>query len=289
MTNTTTSSLMGVKLCFYGAGSMAEAIVRGLAEPKLADPANITVMNRQNADRLRELAARYGVVPADTDDKKNAALSTADVVVLGMKPKDAAGAIRALKPTLSPEQLVVSLIAGLSISTIHQLLGRDQPIVRTMPNTSSTIGLGATGISFSASVSPERRALALEMFGAIGMTAVVDEPLIEAVNGVSGSGPAYAYYLMEAMIDAGIRLGLTPEAAKALTVQTVRGAAEMVLVTGEDPGELRRKVTSPNGTTQAAIETLERFEFPEAMNQAIVRCAARAKEMGDAIRAEAMK
>ena len=268
---------------------MAEAILRGLVEPKLAEPGSISVMNRQNAERLRELASRYGVVPAGTDDKKIEALTSADVVVLGMKPKDAATAIKALKPLLRPEQLVVSLIAGLSISTIHQLLGREQPVVRTMPNTSSTIGLGATGISFSEAVSAERRELALAMFGAIGMTAVVEEPLIEAVNGVSGSGPAYVYYLMEAMIDAGVKLGLTPEAAKALTVQTVRGAAEMVLATGENPGELRRKVTSPNGTTQAAIETLDRFDFREGMNQAILRCAERAREMGEAIREEAVK
>ena len=289
MTNPTHSPLRGVRLCFYGAGSMAEAILRGLVEPKLAEPGSISVLNRQNADRLRELSSRYGVVPADTDDKKNAALTAADVIVLGMKPKDAAAAIKALKPLLRPEQLIVSLVAGLSISTVHQLLGREQPVVRTMPNTSSTIGLGATGISFSSSVTAENRELALAMFGAVGMTAVVEEPLIEAVNGVSGSGPAYVYYLMEAMIDAGVKLGLTPEAAKTLTVQTVRGAAEMVLAIGESPEELRRKVTSPNGTTEAAIRTLERFDFREGMNQAIVRCAERAREMGDAIRDEAAK
>ncbi|MFB9275219.1 pyrroline-5-carboxylate reductase [Cohnella cellulosilytica] len=289
MTNPTHSPLRGVRLCFYGAGSMAEAILRGLVEPKLAEPGSISVLNRQNADRLRELSSRYGVVPADTDDKKNAALTAADVIVLGMKPKDAAAAIKALKPLLRPEQLIVSLVAGLSISTVHQLLGREQPVVRTMPNTSSTIGLGATGISFSSSVTAENRELALAMFGSVGMTAVVEEPLIEAVNGVSGSGPAYVYYLMEAMIDAGVKLGLTPEAAKTLTVQTVRGAAEMVLATGESPEELRRKVTSPNGTTEAAIRTLERFDFREGMNQAIVRCAERAREMGEAIRDEAAK
>lgn len=158
-----------------------------------------------------------------------------------------------------------------------------------MPNTSSTIGLGATGISFSESVNDEQRNLALTMFNAVGLSAVVEEPLIEAVNGVSGSGPAYVYYLMEAMIDAGVQLGLSPEAAKDLTVQTVRGAAEMVFSTGENPGELRRKVTSPNGTTQAAIETLDRFAFQEGLNKAILRCAERAREMGDAIRAEAIK
>ncbi|MBW5446580.1 pyrroline-5-carboxylate reductase [Cohnella sp. CFH 77786] len=266
---------------------MAEAILRGLTEARLASPERITVMNRQNGDRLVELQRRYGVVPAVQDHAKQEALRNADVIVLGMKPKDSAGALRALAPLLRPGQLIVSAIAGLSIGTIGTLLGDGRAIVRTMPNTSSTIGLGATGISFSSEVSPAQRELALAMFGAVGINAVVEEPLIEAVNGVSGSGPAYVYYLMEAMIDAGMNLGLSPEAARELTVQTVLGAAEMVRQTGENPAELRRKVTSPGGTTQAAIETLERYRFQEGMNAAILRCAERAREMGEAIRAEA--
>jgi pyrroline-5-carboxylate reductase len=267
---------------------MAEAILRGIVETKLSDPKNITVMNRQNADRLLQLEQQYGVVPATTETTKNQKLSSADVVILGMKPKDSADAIKALRSILRPDQLIISVIAGLSISTIHQLLGRQQPVVRTMPNTSSTIGLGATGISYSDSVTSDQRQLALFIFNAVGLTAVVEEPLIDTVNGVSGSGPAYVYYLMEAMIEAGVQLGLSPEAAKELTVQTVRGAAEMVLSTGENPGDLRRKVTSPNGTTQAAIETLDQFAFKEGLNKAIVRCVERAQVMGEAIRAEAV-
>ncbi|WP_373229657.1 pyrroline-5-carboxylate reductase [Cohnella sp.] len=288
MSDQLSSSSSGLSLCFYGAGAIAEAILRGLIESKLANPKQISVMNRQNADRLQELNRLYDIVPAATDMEKNIALGSSDVIILGMKPKDSADALKALQPLLRPEQLIISVIAGLSISTIHELLGRPQPVVRTMPNTSSTIGLGATGISFSESVSTKQRELAHAMFQAIGITAIVDEPLIEAVNGVSGTGPAYVYYLMEAMISAGIELGLTPEAAKELTVQTVRGAAEMVKATGESPSDLRRKVTSPNGTTQAALEVLEQFSFQQGMNKAIIRCAERAKEMGEAIRAEAV-
>ncbi|MFC5467713.1 pyrroline-5-carboxylate reductase [Cohnella suwonensis] len=276
------------KLCFYGAGSMAEALLRGMTAANLTAPSNITVMNRQNADRLHELQRTYGVVPAPTEAAKQDALRTADIILLSMKPKDSAEAIRALKPLLRPDQLLVSVIAGLSIDTIHQLLGNAQPVARTMPNTSSTIGLGATGISFSDAANESQRAFAIAMFEAVGLASVVEEPQIEAVNGVSGSGPAYVYYVMEAMIQAGVELGLTEEAAKLLTAQTVKGAAEMVMSTGENPGELRRKVTSPNGTTQAAIETLDRYAFQEAMNKAIHRCAERAREMGDAIRSEAV-
>ncbi|MFC5699948.1 pyrroline-5-carboxylate reductase [Cohnella faecalis] len=289
MSAVTSSPLGNATIYFYGAGSMAEAIFRGLVEGKLTAPERITVSNRQNAERLRELESRYGVIGAGDDTAKQRGLKEADVVVLGMKPKDAAAAIRSLAPLLRPDQLIVSVIAGLPIATIEQLLGGKRPIARTMPNTSSTIGLGATGISFSDSVTSTHRELTLAMFDAVGMTSVVEEPLIEAVNGVSGSGPAYVYYLMEAMIQAGVELGLTPEAARDLTIQTVRGASEMVRLTGEDPAELRRKVTSPNGTTQAAIETLESFSFQEGMNKAIVRCAERARELGAAIREEASK
>lgn len=285
---TVVSPLHNVNICFFGAGSMAEAILRGLTETNVADAGKITVMNRQNEGRLRELNDRYGVVPAVSPESRADALSGSDVIVLGMKPKDAAEALLSLKPLLREEQILVSLIAGLSIETMEKLIGRKQPIVRTMPNTSSTIGLGATGISFSEAVSPQGRELSLAMFDAVGMTTVVEEPLLETVTAVSGSGPAYIYYMMEAMISAGVAQGLTPEAARELTVQTVRGAAEMVRLTGEAPAELRRKVTSPNGSTQAAIETLERLQFTEAVHQAMARCAERAQEMGQAIAEQAL-
>ncbi|WP_080840998.1 pyrroline-5-carboxylate reductase [Cohnella massiliensis] len=277
------SPLANVDLCFYGAGSMAEAIVRGLTATGAASPERMTVLNRQNAARLAELRQLYGVRPAATDAEKRQALAGAGVIVLCMKPKDAAEALLGLKSFLREDQLIVSVIAGLSIETIQLLLGRPQPVVRTMPNTSSTIGLGATGLSFSETVAAEGRALALAMFDAVGMTTVVEERLMETVTAVSGSGPAYIYYMMEAMIAAGVAQGLSPEAAHALTVQTVRGAAEMVRQTGESPADLRRKVTSPNGTTQAAIETMDRLGFVETVGRALDRCAARAAEMGQAI------
>lgn len=287
MNNFANAPLGQANLIFYGAGSMAEAILRGLIEARSANPKRITVANRQNSERLRALQQQYGIVPAEGDAAKRDALSSADVIVLGMKPKDAAAALRLLAPILRPEQLIVSVIAGLSIGTIEALLGPGRAIARTMPNTSSTIGLGATGISLSPAVTSRQREMTLAMFRAVGITAVVDEAQIEAVNGVSGSGPAYVYYLMEAMIAAGQQLGLSTQSARDLTVQTVLGAAEMVRQTGEFPSELRRKVTSPGGTTQAALETLDRHRFQEAIQEAIMNCAQRAREMGEAIQREA--
>lgn len=288
-TSTTSTALGSMRLCFYGAGSMAEAIVRGLIGQGLTTPNQIGMLNRQNAERLSELNERYGVETAGEDAAKQDMIRKADIIFLAPKPKDAAGVLEQLRDTLSPNQLIVSVIAGLSIRTIEQLLGRPMAIVRTMPNTSSTIGLGATGISYSESVTAEQRTISEAMFQAVGLTAVVDEPLLDVVTGVSGSGPAYIYYMMESMIAGGVKLGLAAEAARELTVQTVLGAAEMVRLTGEQPADLRRKVTSPNGTTQAALETLDAHQFSTGVERAVARAAERAGELGADIERSALK
>jgi pyrroline-5-carboxylate reductase len=269
-------------ICFYGAGSMAEAIVRGLIERQIASPDQISMMNRTNAGRLQELTERYGVRTGNRPEDKEAFLREADIIVLAMKPKDAIDALQSASQLID-RQLIISVIAGLSISTMRKAIGQSVAIARTMPNTSSTIGLGATGISFSKAVNVEQKSSALSMFQAIGIVHEVDEAQLDMVTGVSGSGPAYVYYFMEQMIAAGIEGGLSEEAAKQLTVQTVVGAAQMVVHTGEEPAQLRRKVTSPNGTTQAALETLDQLHFPEAVRKAVKRAAERAGEMGQAI------
>lgn len=281
-------SLSNATITFIGAGSMAEAIVRGLVSNKNDNPARITMINRQDTERLKSLHERYGVSYAADEVGKYRAVAEADVVVVAFKPKDAIEGLRALSRQLKPTTLLVSVIAGLSIPTMETVLGTSgQPIARTMPNTSSSIGLGATGISFSADTNAEQQKLAVDMFASTGIVSVVEESKLDIVTGVSGSGPAYIYYMMEAMIEGGIRGGLTPEAAKQLTVQTVLGAAKMVELTGEEPAELRRKVTSPGGTTQAAIETLDRHDFADGVAKAVLRSAERAGELGAAISSQA--
>ncbi|WP_152393890.1 pyrroline-5-carboxylate reductase [Paenibacillus guangzhouensis] len=274
------TTIAGQQICFYGAGSIAEAIVRGLLDKNIATPEQITLLNRQNQIRLQELEARYHVQTTNEQAAKEQALRDASIIVLAMKPKDAAEALLEIRPLVNPQQLIISVIAGLSIGTMQELLDAHNPIVRTMPNTSSTIGLGATGMCFSSSVNAIQQQIALNMFEAIGVVSIVEENQMDIVTGVSGSGPAYVYYLIESMIAAGIHGGLSNEQARNLTIQTLIGAAHMVQSTGEDPAELRRKVTSPGGTTQAAIETLQSFHFTEALMTAIQRAADRAGEMG---------
>lgn len=283
MSQLTQTNIASLQICFYGAGSMAEAIARGIINKELIKANRISMLNRQNADRLTELNERYGVQTILQGKENESYLREADIIFLAMKPKDAAEAIAGIKDIISPNQLIISIIAGLSIQSIDKLLGGHAAVVRAMPNTSSTIGLGATGISYSDRVSAQQTLLTEAIFSSVGINAVVDESLQQAVTGVSGSGPAYVYYFMESMIESAIKLGFSEAAAKELVVQTVLGAAEMVRHTGEEPAELRRKVTSPNGTTQAAIELMQANDFAGTIQKGVSRSAERAGELGAAI------
>ncbi len=230
-----------LKIAFNGAGSMAEAIIRGLIEKGVMKPQQIFALNNSNTKRLESLKSRYGIHASNEPATKVDYLKSADIIVMAMKPKDAAAAFQYLGTVIPDDVMLVSVIAGMSISTMQELLQRRIPIVRTMPNTSSTIGLGATGVSYSGSVTSEQQELARTLFQAIGIVAEVEEPMLETVTGVSGSGPAYVYYFIEAMVKAGVEGGLSPESALELTVQTVLGAAQMVKHTMEDPAVLRKK------------------------------------------------
>lgn len=274
------SPLAHIDICFIGAGSMAEAIIRGLLNEKKTSPARISVVNRHDQNRLTELHHQYGVRVAVDPATKHEYIRQADMIVLAMKPNQTADALQPLADFISPQQMVVSVIAGLSVAALQRMLGKPVPIARSMPNTSSTIGLGATGVSFSEEIKAEQRRLAIDLFESIGVTHPVAETQLDIVTGLSGSGPAYIYYIIEAMIEAGVAGGLSEQVARSLTVQTVLGAAQMVNETGEDPGILRRKVTSPGGTTEAALALLEERGVADSMKHAVNRAAERAQELG---------
>lgn len=275
--------LTNKKIAFIGAGSMAEAIIRGLVQQNIAKPGQIYAVNRSNRTQLEAMCKQYGIHAALEPGEKEAFIRGADIVVIAMKPKDVRKAFEEFSGWLRKDQLLVSVVAGLSVDTISLLVPEGMPVARTMPNTSSTIGMGATGLCCSEQMSEEQKNMAVALFKATGSVYVVSEDMMNMVNGISGSGPAYVYYFMEAMIAHGIAGGLTPILARDLTVQTVLGAAAMVKATGEEPAELRRKVTSPNGTTQAAIEIFEQQGLPEIIGAGIRRCVERAAEIGASI------
>jgi pyrroline-5-carboxylate reductase len=276
------------KIAFIGGGSMAEAIIKGLLDRGQTTVGNLFVLQRSVRPVLQSVVTEPAIVPVVEPAAKVAAVRQANIVVLAVKPKDVAAAIAELREGFRPGQLLISVVAGMSTATLARKLDLAfaLPTVRTMPNTSSAVGLSATGVAFTADVSAEQQALALDLVRAIGQVEVVAEPLLDLVTGVSGSGPAYVYAMMEAMIQAGIDGGLDAAAAKRLTVQTFLGAATMVHTTDENPADLRVKVTSPNGTTQAALEYLAEHGFADAVKGAVHRATARAKEIGEALAQE---
>lgn len=276
-------SIKDKKIVFYGAGSMAEAIVRGILTQELVSNKNIAMLNRSNKERQQELHVLYGVQTTLQGLSNEEYIKNADIIFLAMKPKDAVEAITAIKPLINENQLIVSVIAGLSIAGLKRMLGENIAVVRTMPNTSSTIGYGVTGISYSADVSEDDRFIVEQLYQSTGITVVIEEQKQDSITAVSGSGPAYIYFVMEQMIKGAIETGFSAEDAKKLVTQTVLGAAQMVAQTGEEPAELRRKVSSPNGTTQAAIEMMAEKGLPEAILAGMKRCETRAKEIGQAV------
>jgi pyrroline-5-carboxylate reductase len=265
------------RLGFLGAGSIVEAMLSGILKKQLLPADQILITNRSNRDRLHQLSETFGVA---THTDKADVIRNADILVLAMKPKDAADACRSYRGLIRRDHIVISVIAGVSTGLIGEWLGVDCPIIRAMPNTSSAVGLSATGIAANTVATDEHLQLATRLFESIGSVYTVAEEELDIVTGLSGSGPAYIYYLVEAMEGAGATAGLSREMARQLTVQTLLGAAQMLIHSSEEPSLLRQKVTSPGGTTQAGLEVLESFRFQQAIASAVLRAAERAKELG---------
>ena len=267
------------KLVFIGGGNMAASLVGGLIAQGYP-AACITVCDPVAEARTR-LATQFGV--ATTDDNRTA-VGVAEVVVLAVKPQVMASVVAELAPALGRGALVISIAAGVPVAALAGLLGADVAIVRCMPNTPALVGAGATGLYAGAGVSADQRRIAAAILGAVGTTVWVStEREIDAVTAVSGSGPAYFFLVMEAMVAAGITLGLTPAVAGQLTLQTALGAARMALDSDVDVAELRRRVTSPGGTTAAALAVLDAGGLTALFGRALAAADARGREMGAAM------
>lgn len=269
--------MLNKKLCFIGAGAMAEAVIAGLLNNRIVKPGAISVTNRSDRFRLSELVYNFGVV-ADRDRKRESILS-ADILVLATKPQDLSTALKEIRSLTNPGQLVVSLVAGITTEQISRLLGHAAPVIRTMPNTSAAIGLSATALCLGATATAEHLSLANNIFAAIGTVSVVTEEQLDAVTGVSGSGPAYVYLLVEGLLAGAVKAGLEPELARGLILQTLIGSAEMLKQTSQGPAELRAQVTSPNGTTQAGLDVLRSYDFEQALVDCVMRATERSREI----------
>lgn len=271
------------KLVFVGAGSMAEAMISGIGASGLLPGEQLWITNRQDKKRLRMLEQKYGVKATYDYD---ALFSNADAVVLAMKPKDASRALEGIKSYLAEGMLVISVLAGVSITAIEAAAGKSLAVARAMPNTSAAIGKSATALAVNEHVSELQKTLVKELFNTIGLTAIVEETQLDAVTGLSGSGPAYIYYLVEAMEKSAAEIGLEKHTAKQLIIQTLLGAAEMLTNSDKEPAQLRSEVTSPGGTTEAGINILEQHGVQKAFISCIKEATAQSKKLGHLLGSE---
>lgn len=268
------------KIVIVGAGSMAEAFISGILENGLIERKNVWVTNNSNQARLNHLKKQYGI---RSSYDLTALFTGADVVMLAMKPKDAASAIGYIGENLTKEMLIVSVLAGVSMNTIEALAGKPLAVARAMPNTSAAVGKSATAIAVNNWVSEEQLATTKQLFETVGLATFVEEDQLDAVTGLSGSGPAYIYYLIEAMEKSAVEIGLDKQMGQELIVQTLIGAAEMVKNSTKSPEQLRKEVTSPGGTTEAGIRVLEEHGIQQAFISCIKAAAAQSKKLGDAL------
>lgn len=267
----------GRKLALIGAGNMAEALLRGLLAAGLF-PAREVLATAPRAERRSQLETAYGIrVSADNTE----AAAQADVLVLAVKPQILDSVMAEIAGVLRPEVLVVSIAAGVPMAAIQSRLGGERRICRAMPNTPALVGAGATAIAMSANARPEDVDLAKSIFEAVGMVTVVDESLLDAVTGLSGSGPAYVFMIIEALADAGVKVGLPRRQAQALAAQTVLGSAKLLIDTGQHPGVLKDQVTSPGGTAIAGLHTLEEGGLRTTLINAVQAATTRSRELGE--------
>lgn len=266
-----------MKISFVGAGSITEAMISGLLRNQVCSQKNIFVTNRQSQERLLELEQRYGV---RTTYNLHELTHLADIIILAVKPVNAKDVLELLHSYITENSLIISVMAGISIDFIQEQLQKNCGIVRGMPNTSATIGKSATAISFNPYVSEKQKQISYQIFNAIGLTVHVEENQLDIVTAISGSGPAYFYYFVEIMEQAAIDLGIDHTIAKKLITQTLLGAAEMLQVTNEAAETLRKKVTSPGGTTEAGIHVLKEHHVDQAFIECIKAATNRSKELG---------
>jgi pyrroline-5-carboxylate reductase len=262
-------------IAFVGAGVMGETILSGLVKADFP-PARIRVSDAR-AERVAELVARHGVTAASSNE---ACVSGAEVVVIAVKPYLVIDVLDDLREELLPEAVIISVAAGISTQKMQSELNSGHRVVRIMPNTPAQVGAGMATISPGADVDADAVEIAQAIANAVGQSVVIPEALQDAATALHGSGPAYLFLVAQAMIDAGVQLGLTRTIATDLTVNTLIGSGRLLAETGVHPTVAKEQVTSPGGTTAVALAELEAHGVRTAFTQAIIACAEKSKELG---------
>ncbi len=264
-------------IAFLGGGNMAEALIKGMADSGLVSPARIVAADIR-PERRAYLSRTYRIKTRESNPE---AVRASDVIFIAVKPQQIEGLLREIGHFVSPRQLVISIAAGITSGYIEHFLPRRTAVVRAMPNTPALIGQGAIGIAKGKHVPSARFSIAKKLFEASGAVAEFAEKDIDAVTALSGSGPAYVFYLAEAMVESGVGMGLKRLVAEALVAKTILGAGMMLASPGKSrtASELRRKVTSPGGTTEAAISHLEKKKWAAVFADALARAKERSHEL----------
>lgn len=268
--------LKGKKFGFVGAGNMAEALARGLLASGEVDP-NDVVISAKRAERAERLAGKLGA-RAVGDNKS--CVRDAQVVMLCVKPQVMHSVLGSVGRDIPREALVVSVAAGVPTMAIEGHLAPGQRVVRAMPNTAAVVRQSATAIAPGSAATDEDLGLARAIFVSVGRAVVVEEGQLDAVTGLSGSGPAYIFLIIDALADAGVKMGLSRDVAMELAAQTVKGSAQLLIETGEHPGRLKDQVTSPGGTAIAGLHTLEAGGLRTTLITAVETATRRARELG---------
>ena len=263
------------KIGFIGGGNMAEAIVRGLVAGKVV-PSDHVFVSDPSPDRRDLLARSFGV---QTTENNRTVLDACEVLVLAVKPQIMGAALTPVADAFRASHLVISIAAGLRTETLDSLCGRTPAIIRVMPNTPALVGKGVSALCAGPRAGEAHLVLAETLFASVGSTLRVEESAMDAVTAISGSGPAYVFYWMEAMLSAAASLGFPPETARQLVYETISGAAALAIVSADTPDVLRAKVTSKGGTTEVAIKTLDHYLVRDHVVEAVKAAARRSQEL----------
>ncbi|OLB11618.1 MAG: pyrroline-5-carboxylate reductase [Candidatus Rokubacteria bacterium 13_1_20CM_2_68_19] len=269
-------SLKGKKVGFIGSGNMGEALIKGLTAANVVRGEMIWASDVRG-DRLKEIAGTYGIKLAPDNLHL---VREADVVIMAVKPQIMAPVLREIASVFSRRKLMISLAAGVSTESIRASLGKDGRLIRVMPNTPALVLEGVTAIAKAEGLEPEDMDVAGEIFSAVGRVVVLDESLMDAVTGLSGSGPAYVALVIESLADGGVKMGLDRITAMMLATQTVLGAAKLLRETRLHPGALKDMVSSPGGTSIAGVAALEEGGIRTTFIKAVERATQRSKELG---------
>lgn len=264
-----------MKIGFIGTGNMGSSIIKGILSSKFEENENINIFDLDK-DKVNNLVKEYGVnaVNSEKELAKNC-----DIIILSVKPHIIPIVLKNLSGNVKKDTIILTIAAGISISVIENALGEDKKVVRTMPNTPAQVLSGMTAVTFNKNIENSEKEIIFKLLNSFGKSVEIEEKLMHAYTGISGSLPAYVYMFMEALADGGVLCGMPRNKAYEIVAQTVAGSAKMLLETGKHPGQLKDEVCSPAGTTIEAVRVLENGNFRGNVIEAVVACTEKSKEM----------